>query len=84
MKLIKNFQANVSFDDNFVESSSVTASRVDIIKINILTSSIRAVVFKFSILKIAFVILRKASQVEIINQLNKSNVVSSAANSILF
>ena len=67
MKLIKNSQANASFDDDFVESSSVTASRVDIIKTDISTSSTKAVVFKFSILKIAFVTSRKASQVEKIN-----------------
>ena len=33
IKLIKNFQANVSSDNDFVKSFSVTASRVDIIKI---------------------------------------------------
>ena len=82
MKLIKNFQANVSSDDDFVKSSSVIASRVDIIKINTSTSSARAVVFKFSILKIVSVISRKTSQVERINQSNKSNVVSSAVNSV--
>ena len=84
MRLIKNFQANIFFDDNFVKSSSVTASRIDIIKIDTSISLTRAVVFKFSILKIAFVILHKTSQVEKIDQLNKSNVVSSAVNSISF
>ena len=67
MKLIKNFQANAFFNDDFVKSSSVTASRVDIIKTDISTSSIRAVVFKFSILKIVSVTSRKTSQVEKIN-----------------
>ena len=67
IKLIKNFQANVFSDDDFVKSSSVTANRVDIIKTDISTPSIKAIVFKFSILKIAFVISRKASQVERIN-----------------
>ena len=84
IKLIKNFQTNTSFDDNFVENSSVTVNRVDIIKINISTFSARAIVFKFSISKIAFVTSRKTSQVERIDQLNKSNVVSSAVNSISF
>ena len=82
MRLIKNFQANAFFDDDFVKSSSVTASRVDIIKINISISSTRTVVFKFSISKIVFVISRKTSQAERIDQLNKSNVVSSAVNLI--
>ena len=82
MKLIKNSQANAFFDDDFVESFSVTASRVDIIEVNISILSTRTVVFKFSILKIAFVIPRKTSQAERIDQLNKSSVVSSAVNSI--
>ena len=82
MKLIKNFQANVFFDNDFVKNSSVTASKVDIIKINISISSIKVIVFKFLISKIAFVTSRKASQVEKIDQLNKSNVVSSAISSI--
>ena len=84
MKLIKNSQVNVSSDDDFVKSSSVTASRVDITEINTSTPSTRTVVFKFSISKIVFVISRKASQVERINQLNKSNVISSAASSVSF
>ena len=67
MKLIKNFQANVFSDDDFVESSSVTASRADIIEINISTSSIKIIIFKFSILKIVSVISRKTLQVERIN-----------------
>ena len=82
MKLIKNFQINAFFDDDFVKSSSIIASRIDIIEINISTFSTRAVVFKFSILKIVSVISRKTSQVERIDQLNKSNVVSSAVNSV--
>ena len=64
MKLIKNFQANAFFNDDFVKSSSITASKVDIIKIDISISLTRAVVFKFSISKIVFVILRKTLQVE--------------------
>ena len=64
MKLIKNFQANVSSDDDFVESFSVTVSRINIIKIDISTSSTRAVVSKFSISKIVSVTSRKASQAE--------------------
>ena len=82
MKLIKNFQANVFSDDDFVKSFSVIVSKVDIIKIDTSTSSTRAVVSKFSISKIVSVISRKTSQVEKIDQLNKSNVVSSAVNSV--
>ena len=82
MRLIKNFQVNVSFDDDFVENFSVIISKVDIIKIDTSISSIRTVVFKSLISKIVSVILRKMSQVEKINQLNKSNVVSFAVNSI--
>ena len=83
MKLIKNSQANVSFDDDFVESSSVTASRVDTTEVDTSTPSTRAVVSKSSISKVASVISRKASQVERIDQLNESNVVSSVVNSVL-
>ena len=49
MRLIKNFQTNVFFDDDFVKSFSVTASRIDIIKTDTSTSLTRAIVFKFSI-----------------------------------
>ena len=84
MKLIENSQTNAFSDDDFVKSFSVTASRIDIIEIDISTSSARAVVFKFSILKIAFIISRKTSQIERIDQSNKSNVVSSAVNSVSF
>ena len=82
MKLIEDSQANASFDDDFVESFSVTASRADIIETDTSTPSARAVVFKFSISKIISATSRKASQVERIDQSNKSNVVSSAVNSI--
>ena len=82
MNLIKNSQANVSSDDDFVKNFSVTASRADIIKTDTSTPSTRTVVFKFSISKIASVTSRKTSQAERINQLNKSSVVSSAVNSI--
>ena len=64
MKLIKNFQANVFFDDDFVENFSVIANRVDITEADTSIFSTRAVVFKFSILKIVFVTSRKTSQVE--------------------
>ena len=84
IKLIKNFQANAFSDDDFVKNFSVTASRVDIIEIDTSTLSTRAVVFKFSILKVASVTSRKASQVERIDQLSKSSVVSFAVNSISF
>ena len=84
MRLIKNFQANTFFDDDFVKSFSVTASRVDIIEIDTSISSARAILFKFLILKIISVTSRKVSQVEKIDQLSKSNVVSSAVNSISF
>ena len=84
IKLIKNFWINVFLDNDFVESSSIIINRVDITEINISTSSIRTIVFKFSILKIVFIISRKASQVEKIDQLNKSNIVSSAVSSVSF
>ena len=64
MKLIKNFQANIFFNDDFVKSSSITVNRIDDIKIDTSTSSIKAVVFKFSILNVTFVTSCKASQVE--------------------
>ena len=84
MKLIENFQANAFSDDDFVESSSITASRVDIIETDISISSARAVIFKSSISKIASVTSRKTSQVERIDQLNESSVVSSAVSSVSF
>ena len=84
MNLIENFQANTFFNDGFVESFSITASRVDIIEINTSTFSAEAVVFKFSISKIVFVISRKASQVERIDQSSKLNVVSFVVNSVSF
>ena len=59
IKLIKNFQANVFFDNDFVESSSIIISRVDIIEADTSTSLTRIVVFKFSILKIVSVTSRK-------------------------
>ena len=64
IKLIKNFQVNIFFDDDFVENFSVIVSRVDIIEVNISTSSTRIIVFKFLISKIVFVTSRKALQVE--------------------
>ena len=67
IKLIKNFQANVFSDNDFVESFSVTANKIDIIEVNTSTFLTRTVVFKFLILKIVFVTPRKASQVERIN-----------------
>ena len=80
MRLIKNFQVNVSFDDDFVKNFLVIASRIDIIEIDTSTSSTMVIVFKFSILKIVFVTSCKASQVERIDQPSKSNVVSSIIN----
>ena len=64
MKLIKNFQVNISFNDDFIESFSIIASRVDIIKTDTLILLTKAIVFKFLILKIVFVISRKTSQAE--------------------
>ena len=61
IRLIKNSWTNVSFDESFVESFSVTVSKIDIIEIDTSTSSIRAVVFKSSILKIVFITSRKTS-----------------------
>ena len=83
MRLIKNFQANIFFHNNFVKSFSVTASRIDIIEVNTSIFSTRAVVFKFLISKIAFIISHKTSQAERLDQLNKSSVVSSAVNLVL-
>ena len=83
MKLIKNFRANAFFSDDFVENFSIIVSKVDIIEIDTSTSLTKAVVFKFSILKVVFVISRTALQVEKIDYLNKSNVVSFAINSVL-
>ena len=82
MKLIKNSQINVSFDDDFMKSFSITASRVDIIKADTSILSTKAIVFKFSISKIVSVTSRKTLQIERINQLNKSSVISSAVNSV--
>ena len=84
MKLIKNFQINAFFDNDFVKSFSVTASKVDIIEINTPISLTKTIVFKFLILKIVSVISRKTSQTEKIDQLNKFNVISSVINSVLF
>ena len=67
MSLIKNFQANASSDDDFVENFSVTVSKVDITEADTPTSSTRAIVFKFSISKIVSVTPRKTSQAERIN-----------------
>ena len=82
VKLIKNFQVNAFFDDDFVKNFSVTASRIDIIETDISTFSIRTIVFKSSISKIASVTSRKTSQVEKIDQSNKSNVVLFIVNSV--
>ena len=84
IKLIENFQTNVFSNNDFVESFSVTVNRIDITEINTSTSSTKTIVFKFSTLKVVSVISRKTSQVERIDQLNKSNVVLSAVSSILF
>ena len=59
IKLIKNSQTNIFFDDDFIKSFSITANRVNIIKIDTSISSTKAIVFKFSISKIVSVILRK-------------------------
>ena len=64
IKLIKNFYVNASFDDDFVKGSSITTSRIDIIKTDTSTSSTRAIVFKSLISKIVSVTSRKMSQVE--------------------
>ena len=84
IKLIKNFQANDFFDNNFIKNFSVITNKINIITTDTFIFSTRAIVFKFSILKIVSVIPRKALQVEKINQLNKSNIVSSVVNSVLF
>ena len=84
MKLIKDFQVNIFFDDDFVKNSSIIANRVDIIETDTSTPLTRTIVFKFSILKIVSVTSRKTSQVERIDQSNKSNIVSTAVNLISF
>ena len=67
IKLIKNFQANIFFNDDFVKNFSITVNKIDIIEINTSTFSTRIIVFKFSILKIVFVTSRKTLQIEKIN-----------------
>ena len=67
-----------------LKTSQVILNRIDIIEIDTSIPSTRAVVFKFSILKIVSVILRKTSQAERIDWLNKSNIVSFATSSISF
>ena len=67
MRLIENFQANAFFDNDFVESFSVIISRIDTTEANISILSIKTIVFKFLILKIASVTSCKTSQVEKIN-----------------
>ena len=84
MSLIENSQANALSDDDFVKNFSIIANKADIIEAGTSTSSTRAVVFKFLILKIVSATSRKASQAEKIDQLNKSSVVSSAVNSVSF
>ena len=54
LKLMKDFQTNVSFGDNFIKSSSVIVNRVIIIEINISTFS-KIIMFKFMISMFAFV-----------------------------
>ena len=67
MRLIKNSQTNALFNDDFVESFSITANRIDIIETDTSTSSTKVIVFKFSISKIVSVTPRKTSQAEKIN-----------------
>ena len=84
IRLIKDFQAKTFFDDDFIESFSIIVSRVNIIKTDTSILSTRVIVFKFSILKIVSVISRKTLQVERIDQLNESNIVSSVVSSVSF
>ena len=83
IRLIKNFQANAFFDENFFKNFSVTVNKIDIITIDTLISWTRAIIFKFVISKIAFIILRKILQSENVNHFNKSSIVSSAADFVL-
>ena len=83
MRLIKNFQANTSFDDDFVKNFLIIVNKVDIIEADTSTST-KVIIFKFLILKVVSVTSRKTLQAEKIDQLNKLNVVLSAVNSILF
>ena len=52
LKLIKDFQTNASFDDNFIKNSSIIVNRIIIVKTNISTS----LKIKFSITISVFVI----------------------------
>ena len=61
IRLIKNFQTNAFFDDDFVKSFSIIINKVDITEADTSTPSTKAIVFKFSISKIAFVTSRKTS-----------------------
>ena len=61
IKLRKNFQTNIVFNDDFVESFSVTASRINIIEINISIFSLKTIIFKFLILKIVSITSHKTS-----------------------
>ena len=54
LKLMKKFQTNVSFNDNFIKSLSVIVNKIIIIEINISTS-LKIIMFKFTILMLAFV-----------------------------
>ena len=55
LKLIKSFQANVFFDDDFVKNSSNTINRITIVEMNISTF-FKKTMFKSSIAMFAFVI----------------------------
>ena len=48
LKLIKDFQTNFSFDDDFVKNSSIIVNRIIIVEINISTFS-KIIMFKFMI-----------------------------------
>ena len=82
IKLMKNSQANVSFDEDFVENFLITASRVDITETDTSIFSAKAVVLEFFISKTAFITSRKASRSEKISQFSKLSIFSSAINSI--
>ena len=72
MRLIKNLQTNAFFIDIFVKNFLITASKVDIRKTDISTSSIRAIVFKFSTLEIVSVTFRKSRNLKrLINSISQ-------------
>ena len=70
LKLIKNFQTNISFDDDFVKNLSIIVNKIIIVETNISTFS-KIIVFKM----LVFVISSRLNKSKI-NQLIVSFVFS--------